>query len=408
MIKKYFISILIIFSLCLTVFAKSKDSGKNVTEDGEKKNYIGWVDASSKEISYKKGMIQFRVKPNLGSFNISVTNNKEKMIPVLSTVDEFTSTLFYLKTPKKIYKLQTENNIRTGVAKTENGLTITYSVPNVADVAVGFECFQSSIEHDFDTVKTTVTITNKGNKKDEFAVKQIIDTVLGESSAQHFYTSDDSAIKNEVLYRDLKGQKWFTSKNNYAAMQLVFKGADATEPEMVALANYSTLAKSSWEPDMLSFRTFDTVLSYNNSAVGVIWPSVKILPKESKKIVYYTFFATDGETPNGEEYIFGKAEPEKKEEIPEIEPVVVPSPEPAPVKENKPRPPVKEEVYTPKNIPTMEFNVENFSKNQFTPEYIQNLLDRIAVLEKNSSSVNREELLRLNAELDAILSALRQ
>ena len=102
MIKKYFISILIIFSLCLTVFAKSKDSGKNVTEDGEKKSYVGWVDASSKEISYKKGMIQFRVKPNLGSFNISVTNNKEKMIPVLSTVDEFTSTLFYLKTPKKI------------------------------------------------------------------------------------------------------------------------------------------------------------------------------------------------------------------------------------------------------------------------------------------------------------------
>lgn len=402
--KKYFVSILIVLSLSLALFGKSKKNTAENTEVAEKKSYIGWVDASSKEISLKKGMFRFKVKPNLGSYNISVTNNKGKVIPTLSTVEEFTSTLFYLKTPKKIYKLQPENNIKTGVEKTENGLTITYSIANVADVSVDFECFQSSIERDFDTIKTTITITNKENKKDEFALKQIIDTVLGEASAQHFYTSDDTPVKNEVLYRDLKGQKWFTSKNNSAAMQFVFKGADATEPEMIALANYATLAKTGWEPDMLSFRTFDTVLSYNNSAVGVIWPAVKILPKESKRIVYYTFFATDGEVPNGEEYIFGKDAVEEEEPFVEPEP----TPAPVPVKATKKLPPVKEEVYTPKDIPNMEFNVKGLSKEQFTPEYIQNLLDRIAVLERNSSAVNREELLRLNTELDEILSALRQ
>ena len=48
------------------------------------------------------------------------------------------------------------------------------------------------------------------------------------------------------------------------------------------------------------------------------------------------------------------------------------------------------------------------SKEQLTPEYIQSLLDRIAELEEDTTSVNRQELLQLNAELDAILTYLRQ
>ena len=41
-------------------------------------------------------------------------------------------------------------------------------------------------------------------------------------------------------------------------------------------------------------------------------------------------------------------------------------------------------------------------------QYIQKLLDRISELEKDTSVANREEILQLNAELDEILSVLRQ
>ena len=59
-------------------------------------------------------------------------------------------------------------------------------------------------------------------------------------------------------------------------------------------------------------------------------------------------------------------------------------------------------------FPSVDFYIKNMSKEQLTPEYIQSLLDRIAALEENSSSVNQQELLQLNAELDAILTYLRQ
>ena len=65
-------------------------------------------------------------------------------------------------------------------------------------------------------------------------------------------------------------------------------------------------------------------------------------------------------------------------------------------------------VYEKKSIPNVEFNVNGIPKEKFTPEYIQKLLDRISELEKDTSVANREEILQLNAELDEILSVLRQ
>jgi len=397
--KRSLLAAFLIITISL-VSCKSTDEAVKRVEAGEentKKNYVGWVDASTKDVFMDKGLMHFAAKPNLGAYNISVVNEDGKIIPVFSTVDEFTSTTMYLRTAKKVYRLISDNNQRTSVSKTSDTMTLTYAIANVAEVVVDLQCLQSSPENDFDIVKTVVTITNKGTKKESFALKQIIDTILGEASSRHFFDSENQQIKNEVMYRNPKKENWFVSRNTSGAMQMFFAGADATVPELVALANYSTLSKSGWEPDMLSFRTFDTVLSYNNSAVGVVWPETKLMPKESSKVIYYMAFATDGKNPNGEKYVLGKV-PVTDDEV-----VVLPK-----EIEQTDSSSVETSNFIPKDIPNVEFTVEAQSKEKYSPEYIQKLLDRIAVLEKNSASVNREELLRLNAELDEILSSLRQ
>ena len=47
-------------------------------------------------------------------------------------------------------------------------------------------------------------------------------------------------------------------------------------------------------------------------------------------------------------------------------------------------------------------------KEKLSVEYVNKLIQRITELEKDSSIVNREEILMLNAELDYILSVLRK
>ena len=301
-----------------------------------------------------------------------------------------------------------------------------YNIPEVAEVTVDFSCFASDKENkdgDIDMIKVTATVKNNSTRNDDFVIKAVLDTVLGEAAEHHFYTYEGVAVRNEVLYRTLQNQKWFVSKNSNAEMQLFFSGAEATTPELVALANYSTLEKNTWEPDMLSYRAFDTVLSYNNSGVCAIWKPIKLAPSETGKIVFYLAFAAGGKAASGEKFVYSKeyeqqktegtgaeSEKEKTGEIGDNIEVISENPAVETLTEKSGFGPqiINENGEVPQEIPTVDFYIRNMSKEHLTPEYIQSLLDRIAALEEDSPSLNRQELLQLNTELDAILTYLRQ
>lgn len=376
--------------------AKSTKAKKNDTSSSNKTpSYVGWVDTSSKDVIFRKGIMQIKVKPSMGTFNLGVINEKNRVVPVLATGNEYTTSYFNLKTSKNMYQLFTNKNVNTAVTRKKNSLAIIYTVKNKAEVTINFDCFPSEEYEPDNMMKVTVIMKNIGDRKDEFAFKAILDTVLGESDKYHFYSSENLPIKSEVAYRTMQNQKWFVSKNDKAEMQFIFAGADTTAPECVALASYSTLQKNTWEPDMSSYRAFDNVLSYNNSAVGILFPSVKLKPNETNSMIFYICYAVDGKKVNGDEYIFSQKE-ETVEPVIDTEIPVVQEKAPEVIEETK-----VEEVVEP------EKEKKNISKEQLTPEYIQNLIDRIDYLEKDTSKVDKNELDQLNAELNAILEFLR-
>lgn len=399
--------ILILFGLvsCKSADVVEKSEVKNEAvkqndKNTEDKNYTSWIESAKEGNRLKSGIIRIKTKPHLGTFNIGVINDDNKDISVLSSSNEYTSTSLYLKTSKKIYKLTAGSGVYTKSFVGKNAIRLLYNIPKVADVAVDMYCFPSETPGDDDMIRVTATITNKGKKNETFSLKAILDTVLGESDKYHFYTSDGMPVKNEVIFRTMQNQKWVLSKNELASMQLLFDGGDCTAPSLVALANYSTLEKRSWEPDMLSYRAFDTVLSYNNSAVGVIWQESKIAPLETSKNVFYIALASDLRKPNGDKYLFHEEYLEDEETEKTKVRNTQKMGEPADVLEIAPsKPEVSESV---------DFTVKKLGKEQLSPEYVQALLDKIASLEENKPDINREELLQLNAELDAILEALRQ
>ena len=366
--------------------------------------------------------MQVKIKSSIGAFSLSVLNDKDKPLPVLSTANEFATNVFYLKNSKRVYNLVTDTNVNSTARKTSDGATILYQIPDVAEMSVNFACFASDKENkdsEIDMVKVTTTVKNIGSRSDEFSVKAVLDTILGESSEFHFYTYEGVPVRSEVAYRTLQNQKWFVSKNSNAAMQLFFTGGEATAPELLALANYTTLERNTWEPDMLSYRAFDTVLSYNDSGVCAIWKPMKLAPSESGKVIFYLAFASDGRAPTGEKFAYSKeyaqkiveeTEKEKKDSVelitanPSVETLTEASGfAPQIINENG-----STTAAASAPIPTVDFYIKNMSKEHLSPEYIQSLLDRIAALEEDSPSLNRQELLQLNTELDAILLYLRQ
>ena len=248
------------------------DEKKSDEKKSEKnKNYLGWEKTSNRPIDYTNGIVNIRIKPKLGSFCFYVINEDEKHIPVMSTTNEYVLSSFYLKAGKKIYKLNDDTNVQSFARATEAGCEILYTIPRVASVTVRFDCLKSDAEHEADIIKISSTVQNVGTKKKDFALKLVMDTVLGETDRHHFYIKNKSAIKNETSYRRIADDSWFISKNVNASMQILLQGKDITPIDFVAFANFSTLNTPSWEPNMQNYRTFDTVLSYNNSAFCVNW-----------------------------------------------------------------------------------------------------------------------------------------
>ena len=379
------------------------------------KDFTGWIKSSRKNVKESIGNIQIKIKSKIGSYTISALNEDGKPVSVLSKANEYVTNAFYLKTSKKIYNLVTDGNVHSAARRTSDGALIMYEIPSVAQMTVNFSCFASEKDKDADMIKVTASIKNVGTRTDEFAFKAVMDTVLGEAAAYHFYTFEDIPVKNEVLYRTLQNQKWFVSKNQNASMQFFFSGADCTEPLLVALANYSTLERKTWEPDMLSYRVFDTVLSYNNSAVCAVWKPVKLAPSESDKFIFYIALSGTAVPASGDKFIYSKENTETPEEeeklIPQGVEVItgVPGVEGTPVTEITEKDPfVPSQTEKMSEDSGVDFYIKNMTKEHLTTEYIQSLLDRIAALEEDSSSLNKQELLQLNAELDAILTYLRQ
>ena len=403
--------------------ADEKNAEAPKTSDCADGNYTGWIKGSKKNITERFGKLQLKIKAGIGSYTIYALDENDKTVPVLSTSNEYVTNAFYLKTSKKIYNLVTDNTVRSTARRTTDGAVLNYEIPSVAQVSAYFSCFASQKKKDTDMIKVTVNVRNISDRNDEFAVKAILDTILGEAATYHFYTYEDIPVKNEALYRTLQNQKWFVSKNVNATMQLFFTGAECTTPDLVALANYSTLERNSWEPDMLNYRVFDTVLSYNNSAVCAIWKPIKLAPSESGKVVFYIALSANGAPATGEKYVYSKEFTEVEKEDVETVPknpsataldVVTPfavEDESETITVTPGVTEITQDVSEPASVtevPNVDFYIKNMTKEHLTPEYIQSLLDRIAALEEDSPSLNRQELLQLNAELDAILTYLRQ
>ena len=383
--------VFIVLSCCIFFSCASAKKEKS-------KNYVGWIEPDNSKIDVSLGCLRMSFRPKIGSFNIFVIDENNKEQSVFSTHNEFSASSFYLKCGKEIYKLNSASGVKTETLQTETGAVVKYTISNVAKVSVFFDFMKSDEQNDYDMIKISAEIENLGTRQKKFALKGVFDTVLGEKDLNHFFSSENVAINTEKLYRTMKDERWFVSKNDKYSMQFLLDGVDITPIECVLLGNKTTFDSNAWIPTLSIDKSFDSFVSYNDSEVCIIWPEVSILPNEKDSFVFYLAFAANGEKPQGNYFIGDKKEEvvEVKKEKPVVKQEVVKVPEEEKVKETK------------KEIPDVKFDVATLSREKLSQEYVAGLMERIANLEDSGENVDREELLMLNAELDAILEILRQ
>lgn len=381
---------------------------------------------SKKTISKKVDNIRMLLKGKIGSFQLYAVDAYGAEVPLLAGYDEFTSSFVSLLVDKKEYRLSDKIGIIIGAREKEDGAQLVYVVQDVARVLLDFTCIPATSDYAANVLRVDVFVENRGKETKNFGIKNVLDTYLGEHEHVHFAAGDGKFYNHEIQYRKMNKLKWIYSGNSKAGMQVLLEGADITSPEVLSLSNKDVLALPAWIPDLVEGRPFDSVFSYNNSAICMNWENLKIKPNEEKQITYYIAFTTKNQPLVGEEFLkyFGQVGgynpipvERKNSGVRKIsewtEDEVLSSESKANVvkaKTSKELPTEKIDVVVAeeKNDSNVQADEKSVEKEKLNYEYIQQLVDKINKLESSNSNVDKNELFRLNTELDIILDKLRQ
>ena len=334
-----------------------------------------------------------------------------KSTPIFDTVDSSSNNRFYLQTDLLMYSLTKASGVIGSQRFSETGFQVLYEIKGVATLLFDyvFSASPQAKENEFDLLDLDIKILNTHKKTQNFALKAVYDTCLGEHTPSHFSTKSEPLINTEMSFARLVEEAWVKSSDGLRSVQFNFD-ASKNYPTNLRLANKDLVLPMSWDINGLTGRSFNSVYSYNNSAIALYWQAQRIEPEKEMQLALSMSFATNGMQPYN-----------KKNTILEEELVLE-----APKKEPEKRPKLEEKeaplpIIQPKDLPKLEIPLDDTSFQEENPyaytktitteqldkAYIEALLAQIEALENDESSLDRTEILKLNAELDAILKFLR-
>ena len=440
--------------LCSQIFLSCSSSGltpeekrlKKLQAKQRKDAYTGWIYVPERKFSITKDDIKIDMNGSTGTFGLYAIPEQGSPVPLLSNYDSFTSTFVSVKIGRKEYRLNRENGVKSEARRTPYGAQMCYTIEKQAQVVVDFSFLPSiATSSRVDMLRVTIYTINLGRSTQSFTVKSVFDTVLGENTVSHFSTAAKSKINSEVQYLSMSNDLWVRSSNDSTSVQFLLDGKGISSPSHVTLANKDSLSTANWIPQTIEAKSFNSVISYNNSAVGINWKTAYLDPLKTSVITFYMSVGISGNEPAGKDFL--KALEEGRTalaaSLPDFAPYTNVAPSPSEISEDELKTPYYENmpvipgqqdtVADPETSASGESDSPEDSaglspesssdsskeneatvpekvvvtKMQLNPEYIQQLLDHIAELEADDPGINKAEIDALNAELDGILLMLK-
>lgn len=262
------------------------------------------------------------------------------------------------------------------------------------------------------TLEIRFSVINTDGKARKIMMRTMFDTVLGENSDAHFATGTGRHLFSEMQF-DAAAMKRAGGIRSSDARTSVAFGFNGLIPNYTIVANRDVLrrilGKRSAVPRAEDGRSFSGVNSLSNSALAFFWGPFVLEPGVMKTVSVVVSMSDSGEAKSSVE---GEAMQEDDSAAVEEPPAAeTPVPEEKGVSEGAQQPEPKAEEppaeIQEKTRPSVDFIVTQVKDYQLDPVYIQGLVDRINALQSGKEkAVDKDEIKRLNAELDAILDKL--
>ena len=424
--KRKFLFLIFAFAASFSVFSQKSDSDVASKESKKQTNLEKKQLSAEKKFRQKAVMdenlnllyVKFsnydlkgkslRAAFKNGSFNIFAKSDSGKETALFSSVNS-SPVKFFLKYDGTVYNLNENSDVKKQIRQTQNGAQVVYSLENFFQIAVDLSFVSTISVDDEDALLLKIYSTNLSGKTRSFSLKAIFDTVLSENLLYHFSSADGRQIATEtMLYSDeLKNVRYLLSSDRKNSLQLMLYGKEISPIKNVLIANPEILENMEWNGNAKTERGFNSINLYNNSAVMISWRENSVGANSTVSDDFYIFTATDGRECRGEYFISDGENSKKDFAENSVSKKSVPENSDKKTEFQKNLSQAAKSEKSEKRT-DVDFIVAPLDDYKFDTEYIQNLIDKIDAMQSDSENVDKEEIGRLNAELDAIFKVLRR
>jgi len=286
--------------------------------------------------------------------------------PLLDAGRYTSNSAYYVLLDTGIYKLNRSAaiSISSSVDTINNTVSIIYDIKDKIEVVVDMHVFASSSDFFCDSIRVEITMQNLSKKRSRVALKGVFDTCLGENTKAHFSSATTKAINSEMFFDAMADEKWICSQNSIASIKFLLSGNTITSPQNVIMSNKDVFASQLWIPNVKTGRRFDSLFSYNNSALSIIWSPFYLDFDKTATVRFYITTAEQGDNPS--------------------------------------------ELFTNMADLGISNEVKKDATQIIDADYVSRLLARINQLKQNPSKADAEEIKYLTTEVENILQQMEQ
>lgn len=383
------------------VFAKKSRNAKN--------EILGHEDTSA---SVSKGIVRLDGLGENGSVIYYISNLRGGYIPVNDKSNFADSTFIALYVDGEEFRLNKSKKVSFAFSAEDDVLAEKFTVRGTAELEVTY-----AIDGD-DAVIISYVLRNTSGKAHDFALKSVYNTKLGENRRSHYSTSKKNDVYNEEIVIPSPDESWIISSDGKYAVEFDIFGKDISAPQRVVMANCDIMKNATPRTEFKAGRAFDSLLSYNDSSLGLFWEGIRLEPEESKELSHRIRFSTNDFQNAGNR--FSAAEPAPDEAASEKEGGAAqeslvpleekkPSEEAAEPEKNEAGSESAPQPENEKDDRNYEFNTDTggIDSSRLNAEYVQQLINYINSLEQSDPSLNRMKIQQLQTEVDEVLQILR-
>ena len=320
------------------------------------------------------GKLRLVIEDYDGNFYLYRKNLQGNYVSLLDSKRYSLNSGFYILYGKSVQKLMRSGDLSIFSEETASGARLTFVSEEKFICTIDF-VFLASDGKESDSLRIDASVKNVSQESKLVGLKVFFDTILGENSGTHFSTALHGSISSECYFNDMSREQWIQSSNDNVALRFLFAGDNITPIQTLALANKDVLSVPVWAPVFVPDRKFDSLQSYNNSALCASWEPKYLTSGEELSVCFYITTGAGRLLPADYKTlrsgITGTSSVSDKG---------------------------ADSLSAFKSLPPPVDNIRDD-----TDAYIRFLIARVRELEENPAAASREEITRLQAEIDAVL-----